>query len=454
MNGFKRMTAALISIALTAFIGLGIFFYQNSFSYEVFLNGERIGNVLEAKTVADALEDADQELKEKYGSNIIYEKEITLEKVQIKTDHEDLLTVKNNILNTVDVQKPAAALIIDGESRFILENEEEVDQLLAAIMDPVKQKLKDLPDHAQLLEVDFKQEITIEEQIVPVDSLYKLEEVMDLVLTGTESALTYQVATGDSAWTISRSFDVGLRSLEEANPGKDLTELAPGDVLVLSKDKPYLDIVYTLKETTIEKIPFETIKKKEDTLYVGQTKVEQQGIHGNKEVVREVTYINDVVDSQKVLSEIVAKEPVEKIVLEGTKARPVAARIVSTTHAAAHNGSIGSSIVAEAKRYLGVPYVRGGSTPSGFDCSGFTSYVYRQLGISIPRTSGAQARVGGYVARSDLKPGDLVAFTGHVGIYVGGGNFIHAPSPGKRVMISSMNTSYWRARYISGRRVY
>ena len=101
-----------------------------------------------------------------------------------------------------------------------------------------------------------------------------------------------------------------------------------------------------------------------------------------------------------------------------------------------------SEVVAIAKRYLGAPYVWGANGPNSFDCSGFTSFVYRQVGVNLPRVSRAQIGAGQRVSRSDLRPGDLVFFGSpihHVGIYVGGGMYIHAPRTGDVVRISSMS---------------
>lgn len=119
----------------------------------------------------------------------------------------------------------------------------------------------------------------------------------------------------------------------------------------------------------------------------------------------------------------------------------------------------GQAIVNTAKKYIGVPYVWGGSSPSGFDCSGLVQYAFKAHGISLPRTSKQQWTAGTLISKSQLKPGDLVFFantytTGvsHVGIYVGDNQFIHASSS-KGVIISSLSNSYWAEHYHGCRRV-
>ena len=113
-----------------------------------------------------------------------------------------------------------------------------------------------------------------------------------------------------------------------------------------------------------------------------------------------------------------------------------------------------TGVVGIAMRYLGVPYVWGGASPAGFDCSGFVMYVYAQVGVSLPHYTGAQWAMGVPVARNDLEPGDLVFFDGigHVGIYIGGNEFIHAPHSGTVVQISSM-TGWYAAEYDGARRI-
>lgn len=114
-------------------------------------------------------------------------------------------------------------------------------------------------------------------------------------------------------------------------------------------------------------------------------------------------------------------------------------------------------IVNYAHNFIGKPYVFGAKGPNSFDCSGFTSYVFKHFGKDIPRTSGEQFNVGKPIQKSELKNGDLIFFNtytkiGHVGIYIGNGEFIHAASSGS-VKVNSLNENYYSTNYAGARRV-
>lgn len=120
----------------------------------------------------------------------------------------------------------------------------------------------------------------------------------------------------------------------------------------------------------------------------------------------------------------------------------------------------GSQILAEAKNHLGAPYIYGGASPSGFDCSGFVYYVLKQVGINAYRTPADQYKQGTAVSKENLQPGDVVFFAGtyasgisHVGIYAGGGQFIHAPNSRSTVSYSSLTSGYWANHYYGARRM-
>ena len=138
---------------------------------------------------------------------------------------------------------------------------------------------------------------------------------------------------------------------------------------------------------------------------------------------------------------------------QNTKTESVVEETPAQTSESSSSSASGSAVIAYAKQFLGCKYVYGGMSPSGFDCSGFTSYVYKHFGYSLNRTSSGQRSNGVAVSKANLQAGDILCFNGHVGLYIGGGSFIHAANPSKGVIISSLSESYYAKNYITARRI-
>lgn len=153
---------------------------------------------------------------------------------------------------------------------------------------------------------------------------------------------------------------------------------------------------------------------------------------------------------------------------KSTGVTPSAANLNGTTTGSTSSGTdtgasssvSGSSILATAQQYLGTPYVYGGASPSGFDCSGFVYYVLKSLGYAPARTPANQYAMGSFVSKDNLQPGDIVFFANtagsgisHVGIYAGNGQFIHSPNSRSVVSYSDLTTGYWAQHYYGARRV-
>ena len=179
--------------------------------------------------------------------------------------------------------------------------------------------------------------------------------------------------------------------------------------------------------TYTQNIKYDVKYIKTSRLYEGQTKIKKEGEYGKKLVTATVTKENGETVDKDIISSEVTRKPVTQVVYKGTK-------------------TAGESVVAYAMKFVGNPYVWGGTSPNvGLDCSGLTQYCHRVAGISIPRTSGPQGSGGAYV--SSPQPGDIVCYSGHVGIYIGGGQMINAPQPGDVVRIQAVYGNPWYRRY-------
>jgi peptidoglycan DL-endopeptidase CwlO len=221
---------------------------------------------------------------------------------------------------------------------------------------------------------------------------------------------------------------------------------------VTDQDEQILDEVRTFREE---------IKQREAELEEALSKQEQvvaERAAKRQEIEATLAQRQELLNSIKdQIAELKAEERRRQARLEAA----AQARLNSqpTTTSSGGGGSAPPSkyggVVGIAMQYLGIPYQWGGESPStGFDCSGFTYYVFSRVGVSLPRTVSTQYAVGVAVSRSQLQPGDLVFFNGlgHVGIYIGGNQFIHSPHTGDVVKISSM-TGYYSSTYVGGRRI-
>lgn len=217
---------------------------------------------------------------------------------------------------------------------------------------------------------------------------------------------------------------------------------------VIAQQKAELDAVRaeqeTRRQTLSEKQAALTTKQQTQAAVISQLAQQEQMI---------LNQTKDRIAREKQLEQQVNQSRAVSTASVQSKSSPsaVAARSVATFSGSAS----GEEAVRIAKSYIGVPYVYGGTTPRGFDCSGFVQYVYRQMGISINRVAADQARNGTYVAKEDLQPGDLVFFAKpgrtihHVGMYVGNGQYIHAPYTGRSITIENLTRKdYYTARRI------
>jgi len=375
-----------ILASLVCLIGV-LFYYQPGVGYEIVSNGEHVGYVKTKSEAERTVNSLNKQIRDEKGEAATYDLNVNFQKGKM-ADNEFTSNdvMKLNFEQSLDVKMPAYIIKSDNQVVMAVKDEETAQKVLKAVKEPYVIK----SDSSQIssIRVNFIQDVEI----------LKLNTVSeDKILESHKALASVNPSTGVSRSSLTRS-------------------LVPKTDVVSS----LIDVKTSYQE--IGTIPVSPgVKKVADpTLSQGKTKVKSEGKAGIREVNRMVVMVNGQLTEEKVLTQRVIQRATDKIILYGTK-------------------TAGGSILGIARQYLGVPYRWGGTTPNGFDCSGFTSYVYRQLGVSLPRTSFSQSRSGTSISRSDLQPGDLVYGPGHIGIYVGNGSYIHAPSPGQSVKVSPLS---------------
>ncbi|MEN6392158.1 MAG: LysM peptidoglycan-binding domain-containing protein [Syntrophomonas sp.] len=264
---------------------------------------------------------------------------------------------------------------------------------------------------------------------------------------------TYTVKSGDTLWSIARAYNttvdqiMALNNLTSENLSLDQKLIVAGTAQAANPVSNVSTTTYTVKPG--------------DTLW--------SIARANNTTVNEIKALNNLSNDNLSLEQKLVVAGTAPVVSPGTSSSSNTAASSKTSTASkstktqvasrSGNTSMGGSVLSKAAQYLHTPYVWGGTSPRGFDCSGFVQYVYRQCGYSLPRVASDQAAAGRKVNRSDLKPGDLVYFSGggeinHIGIYVGNGKFIHSSSPSSGgVIYSSLSESYYAARYAGATRI-
>lgn len=205
-----------------------------------------------------------------------------------------------------------------------------------------------------------------------------------------------------------------------------------------STDDPLFMVTINAEMGSVEAIEAGKTYEENEELYEGQTKVKSEGSDGNQIVTNQVISVNGTVLTSEVVDTALVNESVDTVIYKGTKERPQAS--------ASYGGEVlgsgnGATIANFALQFVGNPYKYGGtSLTNGADCSGFVQSVYAKFGISLPRTVGGQSGCGKGVPYSEAKAGDIICFSGHVGIYIGGGNMVHAANERKGIVVSSVKS--------------
>lgn len=462
-RGFKRFFKSrktafnyLAPIAAVFVLGLTIYVWSNAtFALSVTYGGTQLGLVDSEETYRKAANEVELNVSDASDNNFKLDKSVNFKMVLAKkSDIQTVDQIYNNIvLKSCDGVKNGYGLYIDNRLAGACSENGAIEAMLTDMT-------KEYKDDTKVQSVGFSQKVSVKAGLFP-DKVFKTASQIKDVVTGKTTST--ETTNGTSALRSSGVFRISLDPLYAMNLSTD-GNLDREDSIETVSSQPKLSVKVVKNEIYEKSIPYETTKTNSDKIYKGKTKVSVKGANGKEQILASVTYVDGVKTGETVIESKTLKEPVDEKILVGTKKKSRYGYYSDEGGSFGDAGGGNGSAVSIAARALGVRYRSGGTSFSGFDCSGLTQYVYRQLGINLPHSAAGQfaygSSNGSRVSKSSLKAGDLVFFNtsgnriSHVGIYCGGGTFINASTSSYyRVKYDNINSAYWSSRYVAACRV-
>ena len=443
-------------VSLTILLIGGITYYHSTTASaaELMINGQQIGLVQNVNAGQSLIETILKEEGAPYGIAKTND-QITYKYVNVnRADYLNSSLSEEELKDKLSCYLDAYKLEANGSVIAFLPSKDDAQKVL----DEYEEYYVKKSNENKVSSVNFAEKVHIEETEVPPDQVKNVDQAYKMLMAGNISTKDYTVQSNDSWWLIARKNNMLTDEVLAGNPGstKD-TKLKPGQIIKIVDSAPFLTVVSQGTYSGSETIPFDVVTKNDSSLGYGQSKVITPGNNGSKLVKYSYVQKNGIDVTKKVLEEKVVQAPVDRVIAKGTSL-PSNGPMTVAFAVSRGNSDGASNIVERALSLQGTRYVFGGTSRSGFDCSGFTKYVYAGMGISLPRTSYEQFADGTPVSQNDIRPGDLVFFStyssgaSHVGIYIGGGRFVEASNPNSGVRVSSLSDSFYSSRYVGARR--
>ncbi|HZK34524.1 MAG TPA: peptidoglycan DD-metalloendopeptidase family protein [Bacillota bacterium] len=291
--------------------------------FRVNLFGSHIGYVTDTAVVKSVIDQIREESSENYGMDVELETAFTYNRASVSPD---LVTAQSDIgkiiRDNVEIKVNAFAMMVEDEQICIIRNEEELEKLLDKVIEPFVSS-----EDSTIEAVDILENVELKPITVDFGQVQDVEDVAEEIARGRETVEEYTVDNGDTLWGIALSYDMSLEDIMDLNPDMgNIDNLKLGQTLKLSYPKCVISVATTeVIEYNVE-IPFKTEYTKDSTLYTNQSKQTRAGQPGTTLVGAKVTKVNGIEDSREILSETVTKDPVNRIVAQGTKAIPLVSR--------------------------------------------------------------------------------------------------------------------------------
>lgn len=316
---FRRILAGFMIITI---IALGYTAYKvneiKTRAFKVYLGENNLGAIRSEDEALSIMKDIKKELSNTYGAECVLDKELTFEPTHAKDDElvktDDL---RSGIEDKIDFLVLGYSITIDGEEIGSVKTEKDAELILNTIKQPYIEKAE-----GNVKEVKFLEDLQITKKEIPLNEFDLSTELIELIQIGTEEIKTHTIEVGESFWTIAMMYDTTVDELINANPESNPKKLKPGDEIKLLVPTSKLTVATIEEVEYTDETDFETIVETSDSMYKNQNKVKIEGVKGESHFVANVEKHNGIVVEKEILSEEVLKEPVDELVVKGTKEPP------------------------------------------------------------------------------------------------------------------------------------
>jgi len=406
-------TLILVSIMVFVFIGTQVV-------YAVSVDGRLVGNLKDKGAFEEIQGELEAYERQHLGAEVRFNQAVEVTEVKaygnkVSTKEE----IKEELKNLLSVKIKAVAIEIDGKEAGIVKDEAQAQAALQGVKDFY---INETP--GELVKLEVSDTVTLSECYVDPSAITAAEDITKLILQGTPEIKTYEVVDGDCLWTIAQKEGISVEELTAANPQlKDENRLALGEKLNLTQIKPMLNVAVVKNVTYEEDISYSTKTESDSSMWKWDKVVKKPGELGKKEVTAEVSYENGIKVASAVLGEKVIKEPVDRIVVQGTKAE-VAFRGTGR-FAWPITGQISSSFGKRGGEYhTGLDISSSRGTPIHVSNSGTVSFAGRSGGYGNLVIVDHGGGITTYYAHTDsysvkagdaVEKGDVIAKVGSTG---------------------------------------
>ncbi|MBZ2175680.1 peptidoglycan DD-metalloendopeptidase family protein [Schnuerera sp. xch1] len=318
---FKRVVMVLM-IAVIATLLLGTYKINEikTRSYTVYYGDEEVGTVRKKEEALKVIEDIKTILSNTYDSEIVLGKDIRFENTHAKD--ESLVSakeLKSNIQSNMTFLVSGYELLVDDKEVGFCKSKEELEDILQTIKKPY---LNTTNENSDIIDVSFVEDVKIKQKDIPLNKINDKEELLQYIQTGTEEEKIHVVEVGESLWTIAEIYDMSVEELVKANPDKNPEKLQIGDEVKLMVPKSLITVATIEEVEYTDEVDYEVKIEYDDDMYKTQSDVKVKGSEGETKYFSRITKHNGVKVEEDILKEEVIKEPVDELVVKGTKELP------------------------------------------------------------------------------------------------------------------------------------